>query len=301
MKATSAQTRVDIKTILYATDFSECSELAVPYVCDIARLYDSTVIAVHVMPAISPTSTTLDPRLLAKHKEMMDLSSRLGEVPHRCLVLDGAVWEALEEVVKEEAVDLVVLGTHGRTGADRIALGSVAEEIFRRTDCPVLTVGPHVARRALSRRQPSLGAHAPAESNIHTILYPVDFSEESLAAAPFALSMAQEHQAKLVLLHVLEGSGKDQLKDPPRLNQLVRELKEIVPQEAALWCEPEYLVEFGMPAKRILEISEELEADLIIMGVRGLKRHRSAHRVRAAFTAHKVVSHAECPVLTVLG
>ena len=94
-------------------------------------------------------------------------------------------------VVKEEAVDLVVLGIHGRTGADRFVMGSVAEEIFCRAYCPVLTVGPHVARRALSRRQ-QLGQRATVESNIHTILYPTDFSEESLAAAPFAFSMAQE-------------------------------------------------------------------------------------------------------------
>lgn len=198
-------------------------------------------------------------------------------------------------VVKEEAVDLVVLGIHGRTGADRFVMGSVAEEIFCRAYCPVLTVGPHVARRALSRRQ-QLGQRATVESNIHTILYPTDFSEESLAAAPFAFSMAQEHQAKLVLLQVREESGEDRLEDPPRFNQLVTELKEIVPQEANPWCEPEYIVEIGVPPKRILEISEELGADLIIMGVRGMKHPIPG--ASAAFTAHEVVSHAECPVLT---
>jgi len=296
MKATSAQTRVGIKTILYATDFSVCSEAALPYLCDIARLYDSRVIAVHVMPAVSQASAIVSSEILEKRKEIMNLSSRLGEVSHRWLLLEGAVWQALEQVVKEENVDLVVLGTHGRTGADRLVLGSVAEEIFRQATCPVLTVGPHVARRALSRRQPRLGQGASVESNIHTILYPTDFSEESLAAAPFALSMAQEHQAKLVLLHVLEESGENRLEDPPRFNQLVMELREIVPQEANLWCEPEFMVEFGVPAERILEICEEVGADLIIMGVRGMKQP-----VSATFTAHEVVSHAQCPVLTVLG
>ena len=300
MKATSAQTRVDIKTILYATDFSACSEAALPYLCDIARLYDSTVIAVHVMPSASQTSATLDLEPLEKRKEMLELSSRLGEVSHRWLLLEGAVWQQVEQVVKEEGVDLVVLGTHGRTGADRLVLGSIAEEIFRQANCPVLTVGPHVARRALSRQQP-LGQRATVESNIHTILYPTDFSEESLAAAPFALSMAQEHQAKLVLLHVLEESGENRLEDPPGFNQLVTDLKEIVPQEANLWCEPEYVVEFGVPARRILEISEELGADLITMGVRGMKQHPISSSAGAAFTAHEVVSRAECPVLTVLG
>jgi nucleotide-binding universal stress UspA family protein len=299
MKATSAQTKVDIKTILYATDFSVCSEAALPYLCDIARLYDSTVIAVHVTPAASQTSPRSNPEVLEKRKEMLELSSRLGEVSHRWFLLEGAVWQQLEQVVKEEGVDLVVLGTHGRTGLGRLVLGSVAEEIFRQATCPVLTVGPHVARRALSRQRP-LGQRTTVESSIHTILYPTDFSEESLAAAPFALSMAQEHQAKLVLLHVLEENGEDRREDPPRFNQLVTELKEIVPQEANLWCEPEYIVEFGVPAKRILEISEELGADLITMGVRGMKQH-SIRGSSAAFTAHEVVSHAECPVLTVLG
>jgi nucleotide-binding universal stress UspA family protein len=251
------------------------------------------------MPSASSSSAALVSDQLAQHREMMSLSSRLGEVPHRCLVREGEVWQQLEQVVKEENVDLVVLGTHGRTGLGRFVLGSVAEEIFRQANCPVLTVGPHVARRALSRPQP-IGQHVTAESNIRTILYPTDFSEESLSAAPFALSMAQEHQAKLVLLHVLEESGEGRLENPPRFNQLVADLKEIVPEEANLWCEPEYIVEFGTPAKRILEMSAEVGADLIIMGVRGMRQH-SIRGSAAAFTAHEVVSHAECPVLTVLG
>jgi nucleotide-binding universal stress UspA family protein len=300
MKATSAQTRVEIKTILYATDFSVCSVAALPYLRDIARLYDSTVIAVHVVPPASKTSAISDLGIKQKRKEMTGLSSRLADVSHRCLLLEGAVSRELDRVVKDEGVGLVVLGTHGRTGVDRLVLGSVAEEIFRQTNCPVLTVGPHVARRALSRRQQPFGQRATVESNIHTILYPTDFSEESLAAAPFALSMAQEHQAKLVLLHVLE-RREDRLEDPPRFNLLVRELKEIVPQEANLWCEPEYIAEFGVPARRILEISEEIGADLIIMGVRPMKQHPIQSTDTATFTAHQVVSQAECPVLTVLG
>ncbi|HEV2113185.1 MAG TPA: universal stress protein [Terriglobales bacterium] len=306
MNTLEAKNRLAITNILYATDFSSCSEAALPYARDIARLYGSTVLVAHVAPPLPiEASFGMDPTQVERREraELANLARRFKNVDHRTLLLDGDVWPELAGVIKREQIDLIVVGTHGRTGIERAALGSVAEEIFRQARCPVLTVGPNAMRHPLSHHVQWVDGRKPeVESNIKTILYATDFSKESLAAAPFALSLAQEHQAKLVLLHTVEGASAEYTKDPARiLGSLVAELEQLVPEDANLWCQPEFLVDFGSPAERILEVSSELKADLIVMGVRGAHGHIGAATHVAPATAHKVVSHAQCPVFTVLG
>ena len=158
----------------------------------------------------------------------------LTGVPHEVSVGEGEIWPMISEIVRKGKTDVIVIGTHGRTGVTRALLGSVAEEIFRRAACPVLTVGPHVSKDTERRLE------------MKEILYATDFSPESLAALPFAVSLAQEHQARLTLLHVVR---------PPKVGELVhaeqyaestlRRLRTLVPAEAESWCEPNFKVEHG--------------------------------------------------------
>jgi|SRR5579864_1057116 len=306
MRTLEAKTRLAITHILYATDFSSCSDAALPYARDIARLYGSTVFVTHVAPSLGPEAAFgMDPVQMERRErsELANIGKRFNEVDHRAILLEGEVWPELAKVIKREEIDLIVVGTHGRTGLERIALGSVAEEIFRQARCPVLTVGPNAVRHPLSHHVQWMNGHKPEiESNIKTILYATDFSKESLAAAPFALSLAQEHGAKLVLLHTVEASEGEYDKDPARiLSSLVAYLEQLVPEDAGLWCQPEFMVDFGSPSGRILEVSDEMRADLIVMGVRSAKGHVVTATHIAPATAHTVVAHARCPVLTVLG
>jgi nucleotide-binding universal stress UspA family protein len=164
----------------------------------------------------------------------------------------------------------------------------------------VLTVGPKTVARPLCHANE--GEARSVESEVRRILFATDFTPESLAAAPFAFSFAQEHQAKLFLLHVVERPELDYARDPQRnLQYLASELKALIPEDADLWCEPEVLVEFGPAADRILDLSQELAADLIVMGVRRAKDQLFASSHLPVTTAHKVVCDAPCPVLTVLG
>lgn len=307
MTVLETQTRIAIKNILFATDFSPCSDAALRYARDIARLYDSHVIVAHVytpVPFQPEAGVVVDVEQMEHHLkgELNRVASLFREVPHRAILLRGDIPAALGSVAKREAVDLVVLGTHGRTGLSRLVMGSVAEEIFRQARCPVLTVGPHIVRHPLAHKVRRLREPQMAiESNIHTVLYATDFSQESLAAAPFAISMAQEHEAKLVLLHCVDNQG-DYAKDPARvLNHLLSELKQLVPGDAQFWCEPEFLVDFGDPSKRILEIAGDVKADLIVMGVRSARNHVTSVTHMRETTAHKVLGGATCPVLTVMG
>ena len=122
--------------------------------------------------------------------EAKQMHEMLETVPHEVTVTEGDLWPALSEIVNKQKTDLIVMGTHGRTGVSRALLGSAAEEIFRKASCPVLTVGPHVSRNTERRLA------------MKEILFATDFSPESLAALPFAVSLAQEHQSNLTLLNV---------------------------------------------------------------------------------------------------
>lgn len=284
--------RVSLDHVLYATDFSRYSQNALPFVLSIARKYGSTISAVHVIPSMIPGSFTPTMELQAMaaqalreaNESMKDLQSRMRGVPHETIIRKGDILAELSALVEEKKIDLIVLGTHGRAGASRLLMGSVAEHIFRRASCPVLTVGPDVSEEPDSI------------ADIHTILYPTDFSFESLVALPQALSLVQEHQARLYLLHVTPNPLLDS--DEIALKALLRAL---VPLEANLWCEPKVYVEYGDPAEKILNLAEELAIDVIALGIKHVSRFAGARAHLGMATAYKIVSHAICPVLTLRG
>jgi nucleotide-binding universal stress UspA family protein len=167
-------------------------------------------------------------------------------------------------------------------------LGSVAEQILRQARCPVLTVGPHVTARPYLNGQPEEAA------KLREILYATDLAADFPVAAPYAISLAQENQARLALLYVIE----EPVRPSDVAEMKVGKLRQLLPRDADLWCEPHYLVERGIPAEKILEAADRRNADLIVLGAhpaRWLATHVNAG------TVHKVVSEAKCPVLTVYG
>jgi len=152
MPPVESSARISLKNILYLTDFSEPSEAALPFVSAIARGYGARVYALHVFMPASYVYTTPALTIAAIEAEeesakasMVRVESSLAGLSHETIVERGiGIWPAVEQAIKEQAIDLIVLGTHGRTGAEKFLLGSVAEEIFRRSPVPVLTIGPGV-------------------------------------------------------------------------------------------------------------------------------------------------------------
>ncbi len=290
-------TRIDLKNILYLTDFSQPSEAALPFAVSVAREYGAKIYAFHVfIPAVytyttpEVTEVSIEAQEDAAKLNMQRLGAQLAGLSHES-ILEGAtgIWPAIEQAIKDYAIDLIVLGTHGRTGAQKLLLGSVAEEIFRRSRVPVLTIGP--AERH--------GAHKAAK--FRRVLFPTDFTPESFAAAPYAISMAQENEARLILLHVakeLETRPTDPAAEDAMSN-LLFQLHEIVPASAEPWCRLEAVVQFGNPAEQILKVAKERDADLIVLGVRDPGPFMGAATHLERNTAHRVVVHAACPVLTV--
>lgn len=298
MTVVDGKTRVALGNILMATDFSAHSAAALRYALSVARRFDSRLYVAHVVqpeilqpPMLGAVAPSVETMVRHAEQQMADLlvSGQLRGVPHQVLIGRGSLWPVLEGIIREHEIDLVVVGTHGRTGVQKLLMGSVAEEIFRLAPCPVLTVGPHVRGRAAADPE------APAE--LRHIVHATDFSPASARAAAYALSLAQEYQARLTLLHVIEDASAETEHARAVLREAtLRKLKAMVPVEAELWCQPEYAVEFGERAGRILEVLANRGADVVVVGIRRVGNF-PGHLPPA--TAYKVAARAPCPVLTV--
>jgi nucleotide-binding universal stress UspA family protein len=294
MQAVQARTRITLKNILFATDFSQAADAAAPIAIQIARRYGAKVYGVHVNRFDDYTAAAPDAWAAmaeATEKEAKEDAGRLNEqlqgIEHEVVVAEGSISEVMSNLVEQKEIDLIVLGTRGRKGLEKVILGSVAEQILRQAPCPVLTVGPHV------------NLWSDEYTKMREIVYATDLANDTPVAAPYAISLAQENQAHLVLLHVIEHPKPGDLVDSPEgVNLKARKLQQLVTEQAGLWCKPTYIVEQGPAAEKILDVAKRRHTDLIVLGARpakGLATHLNMS------TVHKVVSQARCPVLTVRG
>jgi nucleotide-binding universal stress UspA family protein len=294
MKTAAARTAAGFYHILFATDFSPAAAQAIPYVKRIAKHYDADLVALHVRPPIvnpmtDPSTWPTEESIRKQDQEYKDqLLDTFAEIRTTAIIEEGDLQSRLLATIAKNNTDLVVIGTRGRTGLGKVLLGSVAEEIFRSITCPVLTVGPHADNTR------------GADGEVREILYATDLTSSSPVAASYAVSLAQEFQARLVLLHVIPEPKPGELVSPHDVSQAAKDLlRKLVPAEAEAWCKPEFFVERGNPADRILELAHLRQSGLIILGAKSEEGVPGAATHLPIATAHKVVSHAECPVLTV--
>lgn len=301
-------TALSVKNVLFATDFSATSEAALPYATAICRHFGSMLHTAHVLSDASilmmtggvdyVSLSTIYEDAHTEAKEKLDqISGRLEGIPHCNYVRHGQVWENLAGIVQDEEIDLIVLGTHGRTGLGKLLLGSVAEDILRHAPCPVLTVGPKVSGRAklpeFQRRGRDL---APLDLELRQIVFATNFAQNSALVAQEAISLAEEFRARLTLLHVIE--DYTQLgRRPGPIEDGVRRLHDLIPRNAALQYAPETLLEFGSASDLILKAAAERGADMIVLGARASVEVGTTHLPWS--TAHHVIAQANCPVLTI--
>jgi nucleotide-binding universal stress UspA family protein len=297
MPTVTTPTRVKLQNILFATDFTPSAQSALSYALNLAHGYDAGVYSVNVLPRLPFVEAAQpDPeqtRLLAEQQlaALVGLESFKG-IRHKELIEEGEVAEVLSKLVPKYEIDLIVIGTCGRKGLQKLLLGSVAEEVFRNAECPVLTVGPHATRW-------------PAEGNLRHILYATDFGPESVHGLPYAISLAEENRARLTLLHVAPETGLPLPEPEPGTRPWLdprevaasteKQLRALVTDGTQLWHEPEYMVQFGPPAETIVKIAAQ-SVDMIVLGV---KRPAALTKQLGAGVAYKVACEATCPVLSV--
>jgi nucleotide-binding universal stress UspA family protein len=290
---------ITVQRILCPIDLSDASRQALDYAVELARWYESTITILHVDdsrglrgPAADRGDTTLRPTV-ADEVDAFCRPWTAAVERVEVLLSAGHVVSEIAAISDRLPADLLVLGTHGRGGFERLWLGSVSEKVLRKVRCPVLTVPPH--------------ARASGEEiAFKSILCPIDFSDSSLRALEYAFAIAEETLACLVLLHVVEPLAEMGFKDESAAfavpeyerhltDDAARRLAALIPAEARSWCQPETRVVSGKPHREILSDAASNGAQLIVMGVHG---RGVLDLTLFGSTTHHVVRGASCPVLT---
>jgi nucleotide-binding universal stress UspA family protein len=277
---------ISLKNILLATDFSPGSDVALRHAQALALSHKANVYTIHV--AAPNCYQLLDPEAFAitfnewansANNPIETLHELMQGLPSQVPVNSGAVWEVVNEIIRRNQIDLLVLSSHGRQGVSRLVLGSVAEEVFRNVPCPVMTVGPDVKARGTSGLK------------IKNVLLATHFEPNSMAPG-YAKWLCNEFRAQLTVLHVAED------RQPEVKSAQLARLRDTVPDDGSLWRKPAFMLASGLPSAKILEMAEQSHADVIVLGA----RHPEPARINSHLpwaTAARVIAEASCPVLTV--
>lgn len=311
--STISQANKVFQHILVATDFSKPSRRALCAALVLATEKCAELSVIHVLQAdrkygALENPPEIDLERIAAETQIKALVDELGP-EHKIdttLVMHGPVVAQVTAVIEQQAIDLLVIGTRGRGGLQKLALGSVAEELLRLAPCPVMTIGPRADIAAV--------ANGPG---FHRILFATDFGKGSAKAVPFALALARAHQAKLILLHMMQpmpattaslssyapaGAAADEVHEweESSRERCLMQLRECLPAETGLEQELEYVVGTDFFPEGVLAASARLKVDLIVMGANWTAHAKAAAHVPWS-AVHEVVRYAPCPVLTVAG
>jgi nucleotide-binding universal stress UspA family protein len=289
--------------VLCPTDFSEFSTAALTYAAALAASYGSAVRVLHVLtpfPIVAPLGDVPGNVQLYESQRVQGqraLEAEAARVRRPGMAVDVELRDgsAVQEVLaaaQEWQADLLVLGTHGRGGVERLVLGSVAEKVLRKATCAVLAV-PHGAL-----------ADAHATERIGHVLCALDGSAASGAGVAYAVSLAERTGAKLTLVSVVEAlpyggdfTGPDFAAFHAARDTHAREaLDTAVAADVRVRCNVHDRLVYGHPAQQILEVSAQEAPDLLVMGVQG---RGALDLLMFGSTANHVLRHASCPVLTV--
>jgi len=299
-------TRTPIERILFPTDFSAFSAYALRHAMALAHRFKARLKVVHVIPHLFPSGESdyfAAPWLMTPETrqrvddEMRRLlaPAREARLAYETEVCEGDPWREIVSQAEDLPAELVVMGTHGRGGLEHLFLGSVAEKLIRRLPCPVLTVCHEEGR---TWEAPGL---------ITRIVCATDFSETSAEALRLALAFANDKQAHVTLLHVIE--GVPDFGDPtyialPYMGPMRQDLEKAARERLQRLVEGaenqgvtiDPRVAFGRAYKEVLRIAALDRADLVVVGAQG---HGVIEHMLSGSNAQQVIRGATCPVLTV--
>jgi len=299
---------IRIQKVLVPTDFSETSRGAVNYGLSLALQYEARLVLCHVVPATAMLATAFPAESFSIESDQLaqvqlELPSLIpetsrGRVGLRIVTRIGRVMDELLAIIDEEEPDVVVMGTHGRSGAERLFLGSTTERLLRKSPVPVLTV---------SRQESADPATAGLPRALHRIVYATDFSPHSDSGLRAAAELARAARAELVILHVLQNfdigyfgkarsiilysasqidSWRQQALDS--LEDAVASVRDSVDVKSVMAS--------GTPAQVILRVAADRDADLIVINLHG---KGFLDRALLGSTAERVIRMSPIPVLAI--
>ena len=293
---------IAINRILCPVDFSQYSRHALEHAVAIARWYEAPLTVLHVIaPVVPPVAdpySVLYPPIVFTPADLEQFRAATDQwvgahdgVATTTVVREGSAAGEIVRLANEMPADFVVIGTHGRSGFEHLMLGSVTNRVLRKANCPVLTVPPHNV------------SPAPAAGGLFKrILCAVDFSPASMKAMAYAASLAEEADAELLTLHVLEQHVFEPTAMPGELmawqanarTAALQRQRESIPVDVNTYAGVEHLVLSGKPYREILQVAGERHTQLIVMGVHG----GAIGAIAFGSTTDHVLREARCPVLT---
>jgi nucleotide-binding universal stress UspA family protein len=296
------------KHILCPVDFSDFSRRAVRVARGLARDFDAVVDLLHIMDmrAFSPAEAALAPQIQEANRrradeQMAKLAAEEGVPADRVSVAEGLPHRAITDAARDLPADLVVMGTHGISGFERLLLGSVTEKVLHQVHVPLLAVSQKVPDSILAGEE---------DRRFQTILVATDLGAGAVDTVEYAFALGRRYSAKLLLLHVapppmaffgpMEAPWLGAV-DTEELSQRLhrdsqRRLEALAPGELRESCDPEFLVHQGHPSAVILDVAHERGADLIVVGAHG---HGRSDLGWVGSTCHRVMRASKCPVLAV--
>ena len=290
--------RHQLNRILCSTDFSDLSDQTIPYGIALAKAFGAKLFISHIIDlpfAAVDGGMPIDPgeqqdRMTAfayKHLEPFFEGTTVSWEPW---IATGNTADELMQLVHRKRIDLVISATHGRSGLKRFLLGSVAEKLMRVLPCPLLII----------KAKPD--GPEKIEFSLRRILVGCDFSADSDLAFQYGLGLAQEFEAELHLVHVLEPpaypdaeAALTESRNAMRA-QIREKLDRMVPEEARNWCRPIVTLREGKPDEELSRYAEINEMDLMVLGVHG---HSLVEALFIGSTTDRVARRSPCPVLAV--
>ena len=279
-----ANSNVVIRNIAIATDFCPWSDRATQHALFVARRFGAVV---HFLHSVCRSEFSFVPDLMVSVDELaerdsQDLISRLNaahcleNIEHYCWNLSGEVPDVFGDFVKDHNIDLLVMGTRGRTGLPRFLFGSVSERIMHTMPCPVLAIGP-------------CSRNAATNLEVKRMLFACDLSAKSSAAIPYIVTAAKTWTAEIDLLRLNTAASSSS----QQLTELFRRTNP--PPEAHNYCGPSQIQSGGFPAA-VLDFAQQNEEDLIVLD---LDCDSSGPGGPRPSQAYEIVRQAKCPVLSV--
>lgn len=282
--------KAKFRKILVGVDFSGPMVTALNAARYLAEHFGGTLLLAHAVPPVlygpgaTPELLEADLETARAQMEVVISRAKLGSIPHRSVIEFAEPTDLLVEIARAQAADLVIVGSHGAHGIEKLAFGSVAESVLRRVSCPVLVIGPHCRE--------NLDA-------IRSIVFATGLETRAFRPAQYASSIAEEMNARLTLLHVRKPVAKGVgIPSSEIESELEQALRQLLPPDAEQWCQPKVRVEVGNASEEVLRVAQAEEANLIVVGV----RESSTLADHSPWsTLSQIIRGADCPVLAVRG
>jgi nucleotide-binding universal stress UspA family protein len=291
---------MQVKSILCPIDFSDFSAAAYQYAVSLAEYYKARILLLHVVelwryPFADYAAQEADyakfSRALNEGGEVQlqrfVMQYSADRIQPELVVHQGNAANCILSFAQKENIEVIVLGTHGRRGFDRLVLGSTTDRVMRKAACPVLVVS-NASHQALTTGPD--GRH-----RLSRIVYCTDFSNNSERARAYAISLAAEYGAELTLLHVA-GKASDLARAEGIIAKHTQELNKLVLDTGRENLNLNSVVRLGKPYEEIVRHATEAQASLIIMTARG---GDAVDRAVFGSTTYRVIQLGPCPVLAV--